>query len=357
MNPSPPPAPLARLVDANANRAREALRVMEDIARFVLDDAEMCGTLKRMRHDLRAAVEGFVDRGMLLASRDTEHDVGASISTPAEGQREGLRDVALAAGARLTEALRAIEEAAKALGHRASVFESLRYRAYTAERRLALALATGRCPQWRLCVLISESLCTHRPWLEVAADAIEGGADCVQLREKSLDGRELLTRARALVELGRVRGAAVVINDRPDVALLAQADGVHVGQTDLPVEEVRRIAGDRLLVGVSTTNLDQARAAVRSGADYCGVGPMFASSTKEKAVAGPAYLRAFLADPALNQRPHLAIGGITPDNAPELAAAGCRGFAVSSAVCSARDPASECRMLLAALASSPTIPR
>jgi len=353
--------PAARIIDANANRAREAIRVMEDVARFALDDPLLCGLLKSLRHDLRGAIDSLaplgLDRAMLLANRDTEHDVGTGISTSAEAERGNLRDVALAAGSRLTEALRAIEEASKVLAHSghpanaASAFESLRYRAYTAEKQLALALGPGRCPQWRLCVLLTADLCAGRPWTEIAEAAMAGGADCLQLREKSLDARELLARARALVATARPRGVSVIVNDRPDIALLAGADGVHLGQTDLAVADVRTLAGDRLLVGVSTTNLDQARAAARAGADYCGLGPMFPTTTKDKPhLATPAYVAQYLADPVLAARPHLAIGGITPENARELRAVGCRGIAVSSAVCSAPDPAAACRALLAAMA-------
>ncbi len=104
-----------RLIDANANRAREALRVMEDVARFSLDDAALCAALKSLRHDLRAALEPLESRGNLLAWRDSPGDVGATISTHAEGVRHSLRDVAAAAAKRLTEALRAIEECAKTL--------------------------------------------------------------------------------------------------------------------------------------------------------------------------------------------------------------------------------------------------
>jgi thiamine-phosphate pyrophosphorylase len=239
--------------------------------------------------------------------------------------------------------------------------EGLRYRAYAAEQRLGLALGGGRAPQWRLCVLITEVLCRGKPWDSIARAAIAGGADCLQLREKDLPSRQLLTRALALVRLAREAGAsstppvapvrpAVIINDRPDIALLAGADGVHLGQEDLAVEDARRLAGSRLLIGISTANMDQARAAARAGADYCGIGPMFATTTKEKPVlSGPAYLREYLADPLTARVPHLAIGGITPQNIGELAAAGCRGVAVSAAVCGAREAASVCRQMVGVL--------
>jgi thiamine-phosphate pyrophosphorylase len=346
---------LARIIDANHNRAREALRVMEDAARFALDDPELCALLKSLRHDLREAMDGLaapgLDRGRLLASRDTPGDVGTAISNPAEGVRSGLPAIVNAAAARLTEALRSIEEAAKAVGD-GSAFERLRYRAYDIERRLCLAIGAegkGR-PQWRLCVLISERLCRHGSWDEVARAAIRGGADCLQLREKELDSGELLRRARRLVDIAHEHEPrpAIVINDRPDIAVLARADGVHLGQSDLGITDARAIVGFSLLIGLSTADLEQGRAAVRQGADYCGLGPMFATATKHKPdLSGPAYLAAYLADDLCRSRPHLAIGGIGPGTAGELWRLGCRGIAVSSAVCAAPDPEAVCCALVA----------
>jgi thiamine-phosphate pyrophosphorylase len=344
---------LARIIDANANRAREALRVMEDVARFGLNHAALSGSLKTIRHDLQAALESLpLDRAALVASRDTDADVGTMIKTEAEFSRDGLHDTAAAAASRLTEAIRSLEEAAKAMqtSDSARAFERLRYRVYTADKELTIALGSPRRRQWRLCVLLTESLCRHHAWHEVAKLAMDGGADCIQLREKSLPDRELLRRAGSLIELAKARNVAVIINDRPDIALLSGADGVHLGQTDMPIAAVRELAGTRLLIGVSTENLDQAHAATTSGADYIGLGPMFPTTTKDKPrLAGPAYIRQVLADETLGRIPHLAIGGITAANAPELARAGCRGIAVSSFVCAAKDPATACRELLAAM--------
>lgn len=354
---------IARLIDANANRAREGLRVVEDVARFVLGDATACAELKAIRHGLGGAIGSLpVDRGVLLAWRDTAGDVGTTATTAGEASRADLPAIVAAAAGRLAEALRAIEEGAKALnaGGVARDVERLRYRAYDACGGVERALGTGRAEQWRLCVLITEALCTHHPWERVAELAVEGGADCLQLREKGLETGELIARARVLMEIvrgaggGRAGGPAVprvIVNDRVDVALVAGADGVHVGQGDMSVRGVRQIAGNSLLVGVSTGNLEQARAAAAAGADYCGVGPMFASTTKPKAVAGLGYLREYLADAACARVPHLAIGGIGGANLGELVGAGCRGIAVSSAVCGAEEPGTMCGELRTCLAS------
>ncbi|MCC7407242.1 MAG: thiamine phosphate synthase [Phycisphaeraceae bacterium] len=344
---------LYRILDANANRAREALRVMEEAARFLLDDVELTEAFKALRHDLAQAMRsiGGLDETARMGHRDTPGDVGTRISLPGEMARESAWDVATAAGKRLSEALRAIEEYGKTVDPAlAAAAEAMRYRGYELEKRLCLMLGSGRGRQWKLCVLLTESLCRGGDWLGVARAAVEGGADCLQLREKELPTSELLRRARALVGMCRASGVSVVINDRLDVALTAGADGVHLGQEDLPCAEARKIAGRRLLIGVSTGNLGQARKAVADGADYCGVGPMFSTTTKKKDfIAGPEYLRAFLANFPGAGVAHLAIGGVGSHNVMEVVAAGARGVAVSSAVCGADDPRAVAESLVRAV--------
>jgi thiamine-phosphate pyrophosphorylase len=339
----------ARILDANANRAREALRTLEDLARFALSDAALSSDCKTARHDLASAIASLaISPATLLAARDTPGDVGTDITTTTEGARVGLAAVAAAAAGRASEALRVLEETAKALAGPWQRFESIRYRVYDLDRRLRTALL-ARAPQWTLCVLLTTDLCRHHPIERVAALAIDGGADCLQLREKTMEPGPLLALARRLVALARPRGVAVVVNDRPDIALLSGADGVHVGQTDLSVADCRRVLGPGAIVGVSTSRLAEARRAVADGASYCGLGPMFASTTNAKpTLAGPDYLRAYLADPACAAVPHLAISGIDAARAAELGSLGCRGVAVSSAVCAAEDPAAAARAIAAA---------
>jgi len=350
-----------RILDANANRAREALRVMEDAARFLLDDASLAEPIKQLRHDLAAALSSIPN---LAAHRDTPGDVGTSITTSAEQSRSSVAEVAIAAGKRLSEALRSIEEYAKVLpplqemqSPVAAIVEQLRYRGYAVEQKLNAALASGRAKQWRVCLLLTESLC-KLPWQDVLDQALDAGVDCVQLREKQLEASEFLERATVVAERCRAAGATSIINDRADLAFLAGADGVHLGQTDLSPHAVRQLVGHQLLVGVSTSNLQEAHAALdassEGGADYVGLGPMFPTTTKHKPVlAGPAYLREYLADARLQTLPHLAIGGITPDNLPQLLDAGVQGIAVSSVVCAADTPGDVARRLLSKLTPDP----
>lgn len=325
---------ILRILDANFNRAREGLRVIEDFVRFGLDDARLSATLKQLRHDFSLATQPLIDRA--IAFRDVLADVGTSISTSSETSRASERELVLANCKRLGESLRSIEEHAKLLDPAAAAsVERLRYRFYTVEQAIAQRLRplATRFQQVRLYVLITERICKG-PWLECARAAIAGGADCLQLREKELDGAELLNRARQLVELCRRHDVLCVINDRADIAVLSDADGVHVGQSDLPVRAARRIVGDKL-VGVSTHEIAHAQRAVDDGADYIGVGPIFRSPTKPRDfVAGLDYARAVAQDIRI---PAVGIAGITIENVDQVMATGLRAVAVTQAIVGADD--------------------
>lgn len=328
-----------RILDANFNRAREGLRVMEEYARFVLDDVAGCEAIKTLRHELAAAMAtvGGAGGNALLASRDTVSDVGTQISTASESRRGDARDVFIAAAKRLPEALRSIEEYGKTVDAGfARRIEAIRYRAYTLEQRIALR--GGRCARFartRLYVIVTASLCSG-DWLDTARAAIDGGADVLQLREKGFEDRELLDRARRMAALCRERGVLFILNDRPDLAALADADGVHLGQTDMSVADARRIVGADRLIGLSTHNPDQLRAAIAEAPDYIAVGPMFPSPTKpQDHVPGPDLLALAAHSTKL---PVVPIGGIDEARTVTLLQGGARRVCVCSTVISAPSP-------------------
>lgn len=328
-------APLARILDANFNRAREALRLAEDYARFALDDAASASELKRLRHELRD-LANVVGGERLLAARAIESDVGRDSKLLAELQRGDLAAVVRAEFARLAEAARVIAECAKLSNADAALrAERVRYRAYEIEQRLLLrGDVRRRLAAVRLYVIITEALCAA-PWRETAEAVLSAGAGCVQLREKALPDAELLCRARELRALTQRHGALLIINDRADIALAAGADGVHLGQEDLPLAEARRVAGARLLIGRSSRSAEQAALADSQGHDYIAIGPMYASQTKPAVqVTGVEALRQAR---AVTQRPLAAIGGITPDRALELRRAGADCLCVCQAVIGSRD--------------------
>ena len=192
---------------------------------------------------------------------------------------------------------------------------------------------------------------TDRAWVgrqtlpEQVEAALKGGATCVQLREKELDGAAFLEEAKVLTALCRRYGVPLIINDNVEVALASGADGVHVGQEDLTVEQVRRMAGDRLIVGVSAHSVEQALAAQAGGADYLGVGAVFATATKSDAHVLPRETLAEICRAV--DIPVVAIGGIGEDNLLQLAGTGVDGAALVSAIFSAPDIEGQCRKLRA----------
>ena len=208
------------------------------------------------------------------------------------------------------------------------------------ERRMAYDLPAVL----RLCLVTDSTLCGERGVLAVVEAAVQGGVSSVQLREKALDTRAFVERARALKAWLAPRGVPLIINDRLDVALACGADGVHVGQSDMAVEDVRRFM-PHALIGLSVESLAQLAAAERAAVDYYGVSPVFATPTKHD--AAPALgLEGLRAIRARTRRPLVAIGGIHAGNAAAVIAAGADGLAVVSALCAAADPAQAARALL-----------
>ena len=181
----------------------------------------------------------------------------------------------------------------------------------------------------------------------VAERALRGGVDLVQLRDKEATDELLLAAGRELRDLCRSHGALFLMNDRPDLALACEADGVHLGQDDAPVEEVRALVGERMAIGLSTHSPEQIASAEKSSADYYAVGPVHETPTKPGRPAVGLELVHHAASVA--SKPWFAIGGIDPANAADVAAAGATRVVVVRAIRDARDPAAAARALRAAL--------
>ena len=198
--------------------------------------------------------------------------------------------------------------------------------------------------------LVDVDLCRARRLdpLALLAALLEGGATFIQLRDKDPSSGARLARADAAVVLTRPAGARLIVNDRADLARLAGADGVHVGQEDLPVEAARRIVGPDAIVGISTHDEEQIAAAVRTSATYIAVGPIYGTRSKDTGYSarGLALVRHAAAATAL---PVVAIGGITLERAPEVIAAGAASVAVISDLLTGGDPAARTRAFLGCL--------
>ncbi|BBO35415.1 thiamine phosphate synthase [Lacipirellula parvula] len=357
-----------RILDASLNRAAEGLRVVEDYVRFVLDDRHLTEQFKQLRHDL-AAAGSQLPLPERHAARDTRSDVGTTVSTPSEGTRREAWEVCIASLERVKQSLRSLEEFSKvSLPAVAAEFERLRYWLYTLEAAVGRTVdANERLGEARLYVLV-DGCDSEAAFAALVDQLIAARVGVIQLRDKRLDDRELIARARQLVAacqtpsphtppispdlarsgLAPTRSSPlVIINDRPDVAAIVGADGVHLGQDDMRVKDARAIVGPRQLIGVSTHSIEQARAAVLDGANYLGVGPTFPSQTKSfDAFPGLDFVQQVAAEIRL---PAFAIGGITQQNVGEVAAAGLRRIAVASAVTAAPRPQAAAEALRTAL--------
>ncbi|MEM1226003.1 MAG: thiamine phosphate synthase [Planctomycetota bacterium] len=335
-----------RILDANANRASEGLRTLEEYARFELNSVTHTEELKQLRHRLSAAV-GRLPRESLLRSRDADGDVGASISTVAEKTRSSVNDVVSSAASRTQQALRCLEEYGKTLDQTfAAQVESIRYRAYQVSAKLELAsidgkrLALTKLHESTVYALVDGSTDVDQSGWENRIDRLAGaGVDMIQLRDKYLDDRALLRVAETMCRRCRYHGILFIVNDRADIAIACDADGVHVGQRELPVDHVRRILGPKRLVGLSTHDIEQVRRARDLPVDYIGCGPTFPGRTKcFDEFPGLAFLRTVATElqenPTVQQKvlPAFAIGGIDPTNADQVAETGFTRVAVTAAV-------------------------
>ena len=334
-----------RIIDANFNRAREALRVIEDYCRFALNCGPLSGRAKDLRHRLSSTLARF-DSNKLLASRETEGDVGIGQTVKTTIARAGLKDALTAACKRLPEALRVLAETIRLDNPElAEQVERIRYAGYTLEKDVALFADTqAKFAGVRLYIIINSNL--PDDVFALTEKCIKGGADCVQLRAKDVDTDRYFVMADEFVKICRQGGVLSVINDRVDIAVASGADGVHLGQNDLPVEQARKLQLAPLIFGKSTHSVAQLDVAITELPTYVSLGPIFATPTKPKAEPVTLdYVEQAL--PILSETgiSHVAIGGITLDNLNSVLQAGAKTIAVSSAVVASKDPKVACRKL------------
>ena len=345
--------PVLRLLDANLDRAREGLRVVEDWCRFGMERSDLVARLKDLRQRL-----GLLHQSRYKQARHTAADVAAGMAHPAQEQRLQPEQVLAANCGRVQEALRVLEEFGRGVDPQlVAEAAAIRYALYDLEVELLRAAGSGdqRRSQLRDCRLYLVT--SPSPRLEaVVAAALQGGVRLVQYRAKegslAPDGQPItdavrLEQARALRQLCSRHGALFLVNDRIDIALAVDADGVHLGQGDLPPALARQLLGPERLIGRSTHAISQLRQAVADGCDYVGVGPVNATPTKPgREPVGLDYVRQVAAESPI---PFFAIGGIAPANLAAVQAAGAERVAVVRAITEAPDPAQASRALLTLL--------
>jgi len=299
---------MLRIIDVNLNRAREGLRVIEDIARFILEDKGITEKIKSLRHKIK---ELSPRDTLLIRERDIEGDIGTEIG---DYKKTGWKEILSSNIKRTGEALRVLEE------FQGEDFRRIRYEVYSIEKALFKPRIKG------LYLIIDPLLCDP---LLIAKEAIKRGVKIIQIRDKRGNIREFLKLAE------KIRGLSdeitLIINDRLDVALCISSDGLHLGQADLPIKYAKeRFKG---IIGISCHNLNEAIEAERDGADYIGIGPIF--KTKTKPELSPIGYEIIKLVKEKIKIPVVAIGGINLDNLEMVKSADA--IAVSRAILESKD--------------------
>jgi thiamine-phosphate pyrophosphorylase len=317
-----------RILDANLDRAREGLRIIEEWCRFGLNDAQLSEVCKHLRQEVSKW-----HTPQIRAARDTPGDPGTELTHPQEEERSSMTSVLQANFCRIQEALRVLEEYGKLHdANMGKVFKQMRYQVYTLESTL---MGYHRHQLlWRSRLYLVTSPVDNL--LETVEACLKGGLTLLQYREKSADDVIRLERARKLRQLCHDYGALFIINDRLDLALAVDADGVHLGQQDLPIAVARQLLGPQRLIGRSTTNPQEMKGAISEGADYIGVGPVYETPTKAgKAAAGLDYVSYAAKNCPI---PWFAIGGIDASNINDVMDAGAQRVAVVRSLMQAEQP-------------------
>ena len=326
-----------RIIDANINRAGEGLRFLEEVARFLLDDAALSQQLKDMRHETLRVDSAIHQK--ILQFRNSESDVGVNAEVPVDDKQREIPTAVTANARRVEESLRVLEELAKIpdIQLNPETFEHARFQLYTIEKTLVFRLLRRDKIQnlTGLYLILDTEATKGRPHTEIAKQAIRGGAKVIQLRDKVSHKKDLLPATKELRKLCAAHNVLFIINDHLDLALAVNADGLHLGQKDLPLDEARKLLPIDKILGGSARTVDQARQAQSSGADYIGIGSMYPTTSKDGAeVIGLERLRQIKQVVTV---PLVAIGGINIDNAAQVMAAGADAAAVISAVLGSAD--------------------
>lgn len=321
-----------QILDANLNRILEGVRVLEEIARFILSDKALTLEIKNFRHSLNQITSDLLNRSDLHLARDTSIDSGKFLNTDSETRRDNLETVIRANAGRTKEGLRVLEEFSKILKNRKSSnsYKKLRFLFYDLEQELLTRAIIDKSflTETQLYPIIDPGYIKS---MKKAANIInDTGIKLVQLRVKNNTGKKFLSLARTLRK-NLKSDIRLLINDRIDIALAIEADGVHLGQTDIDIKSARKILSENSIIGISVDTLSQLKQAVKHRADYIGFGPMYPTRTKPD--AGPdKSLKDLQKIVKQSPLPVAVIGGIDPGNTLKLIESGSNLIAVISSI-------------------------
>ena len=324
-----------RILDANINRVAEGIRVVEDVCRFYFETENLTEKLRDIRHNIRKNLKEL--DFIMINERDTEHDIGKDITLKSNiDKKDSLSQIINANFKRALEGIRVIEEILKTLDNMyylGKKFENIRYEIYYIEKSVLQLINRKKIPKG-LYGITMESCSNGRTNIEVVKEMIKSGIKIIQYREKDKSFKEMYKEAKILRELTKKSETIFIINDHIELAMMVDADGVHIGQDDWPINEVRRLIGDDKIIGISTHSKEQAIEAVKSGADYIGVGPIFKTNTKDYSPVGIEYLKFVVKNIKI---PFIAIGGIKENNLEEIIKTGATRIALVTEITAAQN--------------------
>ena len=323
---------IAQLIDANLDRAREGLRVMEDWCRFGLKRNDFSVQIKDWRQQL-----GAHHHNIYRKARLTSEDPAMGVSHPLQKNRSTPEDIFIANSSRVQEALRVLEEFTRITDPKLSeIATRIRYETYEIEIKVINAKeGIGNRQILKNCSLYLITA-NRKDLKEIVLQALEAGVKIVQYREKFLNDNEKVNQAKALASLCKKYNSLFIVNDRIDIALAVKADGIHLGQEDLPTKIARELLGPEKIIGRSTHCIEDIKNAEKEGCDYIGIGPIFPSKTKEK--LSPIGIDYLVKGSYKTHLPAFVIGGINSSNINKLNQINNLRIAVSDAIINSNDP-------------------
>ncbi len=330
-----------RVIDANANRLMEGLRVVEEVCRFILDNKNLTEKMKSLRiRSKENLIKILNSKDILVGSRDSRKDVGRLMYPKSESDRQNYASIVSSNISRCQEASRVIEEFGKMISPEVGrAFKEIRFSLYDIEKDiLEFTQLKKRSDKlnFDLYVVTDPDVLGKKSPVDAVKDAIKGGAKIIQLRDKKASIGQYFKWAKEINSICKKAGVTFIVNDYVDVCLALDADGIHIGQDDMPVDEVRKLIGHDKLIGLSTHSYEQASKGAKSGADYISIGPVFSTQSKPNTVpVGIPLIKRYIKEK--NTLPFVAIGGINETNLEFVINAGAKRIAVIRAAIGQKD--------------------
>ncbi len=332
-----------QVIDANLDRAREGLRVIEDWCRYYMTNKDLIVILKNWRHKL-----GELHLNKFKLARCTFSDQGLGLKHPSQNNRNTSEELISSNCSRVQEALRVLEEFSRI--SEPSIAETateIRYGLY----ELEIKIVKHSLHQSRIQILNSCNLClitnTQERLIETVTKSLQAGVKMVQYRCKDKTDYEKYKEAKEICSICKKYNSLFIVNDRLDLAIAVDSDGIHLGQEDMPVSIARKIIGDEMLIGKSTHSKKEIQSLQKENIDYLGVGPI--TYTEKKSKLQPLGINYLNNISKINMLPWFAIGGINLSNLKEIKAAGVQKIAVIGAIMDSKDPYKETQLLIEGL--------